>query len=101
MNGAKHVSEADFARTVEHLSRAQRLANTGSWEWDVETNEIVWSEQIFQIFGLDAETFQPSYPAFLERVHPDDRQAVEDAVQRAIDGVEDYVVSATIEAVKP
>ncbi|WP_374569836.1 ATP-binding protein [Phenylobacterium sp.] len=79
-------TNAELAETIEHLKRAQRLSNTGSWDWNVGTDEIIWSDQIFQIFGLDAASFQPSYPAFIERVHPADRARVEAAVRRALDG---------------
>ncbi|HEX5379510.1 MAG TPA: ATP-binding protein [Phenylobacterium sp.] len=75
---------------IQHFDRAQRLSSTGSWEWDIVTNDIIWSPQIFRTFGLAPDVFKPTYPAFLERVHPDDRALVAARVQRAIDGVEAY-----------
>lgn len=75
---------------VEHLDRAQRLANAGSWHWDIDTNRILWSPQIFRMFGLKPFQFSPSYPAFLERVHPEDRDFVAESVRRAIEGGENY-----------
>ncbi|MFN3522737.1 MAG: PAS domain S-box protein [Phenylobacterium sp.] len=96
MCDARARTGQDLVRTIEHLERAQRLANTGSWEWNVSTGEIVWSDQIFEIFGLSPGSFQPSYPAFLERVHPDDRQSVDEAVRRAVEGVEPYAMDHRI-----
>ena len=81
---------------LAHLDRAQRLSNTGSWEWDIISNRILWSPQIFRIFGLVPNQFQPSYPAFLARVHPDDRQTVEERVRRALAGLEDYALDHRI-----
>lgn len=63
-------------RVLAHLERAQALSNTGSWEWDIASGEILWSNQIFRIFGRDPATFAPSYQAFLACVHPADREAV-------------------------
>ncbi len=73
-------------RVLAHLERAQALSNTGSWEWDIASGEILWSNQIFRIFGRDPATFAPSYQAFLACVHPADREAVSAAVDAAVAG---------------
>ena len=86
----------DYEKLVRHLNRAQRLSSTGSWEWDIATNEIIWSAQIFRMFGLAPHAFTPTYPAFLERVHPDDRSFVAARVQQAISGLEDYDIDHRI-----
>lgn len=79
-----------LAALVQHFDRAQQLANAGSWEWDIVTNDLIWSPQIFRIFGLAPNAFVPTYPAFLDRVHPDDRHLVENGVADAIEGTRDY-----------
>jgi PAS domain S-box-containing protein len=56
------------------LGEAQKIAGLGSWEWDPESGRLVWSEELYRIYGLEAGSFQPSFEAYLERVHPDDRQ---------------------------
>lgn len=81
---------------IQHFDRAQRLSNAGSWEWDMVTDVIVWSAHIYRIFGLRPYEFQPTYPAFLARVHPDDRDLVEGRVQRAIEGIEPYDIEHRI-----
>lgn len=85
MHDRIRMPQRDLARTIDHLDRAQRLANIGSWEWDLATGELDWSDQIFHIFGLTPRAFRPTYEAFLAFVHPDDRSRVEAAVQRALD----------------
>lgn len=75
---------SDYA--LAHLERAQRLSATGSWEWDIASGDLIWSDQIFRIFGRDPAGFVPSYEAFLACIHPEDRELVTTAVDRALDG---------------
>ena len=56
------------------LAEAQRVAGLGSWEWDPESGRVLWSGELYRIYGLSPETFQPSFEAYLDRVHPEDRQ---------------------------
>ncbi|WP_332656107.1 ATP-binding protein [Brevundimonas sp.] len=72
------------------LKRAQALAQMGSWEWNILTGQLLWSDEIFSLFGLPVDAFGASYSAFLDRVHPDDRAMVEEAVRRAVEEGADY-----------
>jgi two-component system, cell cycle sensor histidine kinase and response regulator CckA len=56
------------------FDEVERLANVGSWIWDVRTNEVVWSEQCFRIFGYDPTHDRATQAAFFEALHPDDRE---------------------------
>jgi diguanylate cyclase (GGDEF)-like protein/PAS domain S-box-containing protein len=66
------------------LNEAQRLAHLGSWELDVVTNELSWSDEIFRIFELDPAQFGASYEAFMDAVHPDDRERVNRAYTESV-----------------
>ena len=61
------------------LSEAQRIAHLGNWELDLESNALTWSDEIFRIFEIDPERFGASYEAFLNAIHPDDRDLVNKA----------------------
>ena len=67
--------EAERLRLVS----AQRVAKVGSWETDLDTLAVVWSEETHRIFETDPATIQPTHQYFLERVHPDDRAMVDAA----------------------
>ena len=60
-------------RSEAYMAEAQRLSHTGSWHVNVRDGEVVWSQELFAIFGFDSENTQASYSLFLERVHPEDR----------------------------
>ncbi|MEA3193559.1 MAG: hypothetical protein QOD26_1892 [Betaproteobacteria bacterium] len=67
-------------QTLEwQLREAQALAHFGSWEWDVRADRVTWSEALYPMMGVDPKTFQPSLDAFLNCVHPDDRERVQRA----------------------
>jgi len=62
------------------LLEAERIANFGSWECDITSGGLKWSDQIYRIFGLEPQQFGATYEAFLKTLHPEDKQAVIDAV---------------------
>lgn len=66
------------------LAEAQRIAHIGSWELDLSANRLVWSDELFRIFEIDRNRFAASYEAFLQVVHPDDRDAVNQAYRTSV-----------------
>ena len=78
-----------FADRLEHsearLFNAQRIAHLGNWERDLETGDVRWSDQMHDFFGITPEQFAGTCEAFLERVHPDDREVVQQAAPKALD----------------
>jgi len=65
------------------LAEAQRMAHIGNWDWNIVTNGLYWSDEIYRIFGRSPQEFGAAYDAFLSYVHPDDREYVNDAVLEA------------------
>ncbi len=58
------------------LAEAQRIARIGSWEWDIHSDNMTWSDQIYQIFGMKSADLKASYSAFIQQVHPRERQTI-------------------------
>jgi PAS domain S-box-containing protein len=67
----------ELERRQAYLSDAQKLTHTGSWAWNVSTDEFFWSEETFRIFAIDPSKLKPAWSLILDRVHPDDRASVE------------------------
>lgn len=81
---ARKRTEEQLRRSESNLAEAQRIAQLGSWEWNVEDGSLSWSDQTFRIFKLAPEEGPLSYRGFLEMVHPDDRGLVLAAVRRGL-----------------
>jgi PAS domain S-box-containing protein len=67
------------------LAVAQQIAHLGSWEWDLHSNRVVWSDELYRIYGLEPQSCPITYESFLTRVHPDDRAHVRSRVAAAIE----------------
>ena len=77
----------------QRLSRSQEIAHFGSWELDLASNHLAWSDEVYRIFGLQPQEFGASYEAFLDAVHPDDRPAVSAAYAGSLsEGKEGYEI---------
>ncbi len=84
--------EQALRENEERYALAQRAAGIGSWDWDIETGTLHWSEQIESMFGFAPGEFGRTYEAFLESVHPDDRQRVMDAVNASVQQGAEYAI---------
>jgi PAS domain S-box-containing protein len=74
---------SERGRALGGLAEAQRLAQLGSWEWDIGRNRISWSDELYRLYGLERNSTPLTYEAYLQRIHPDDLALVRDTVDRA------------------
>ena len=81
-------NEIALRRSEHGLTEAQRIAHLGNWEWDIVSNELNWSGEVYRIFGLQAQEFGETYEAFLEAIPPAEREMVQAAVTEALEGPE-------------
>ena len=76
-------AELALHQSEERLRLAQEAALAGSWEWNLQTNENLWSEELWKVYGLEPHSCAPSYAAWRETIHPEDLLRVERLVQEA------------------
>ena len=89
-------AEEKLQRSEAYLAEAQRLSHTGSWSWNVSTEELFWSAEHFRILGLHPEKTPPPYPAILEYIHPEDRSFVQKTLDDAMRARSDFHVNCRI-----
>lgn len=87
----KQTEEA-LQQSQSRLKTAQSVAQIGNWEYDLETQRITWSDQLFAIYGQEMAQGEPSYPELLQKFVPEDRLRLDAAVSRAIALGEPYVL---------
>ena len=69
----------------ERLDRSQAFAKIGTWDWNIVTGDLYWSDRIWPLFGYKKEATETTYDNFLAAVHPDDRQLVIDGVNNCVE----------------
>ena len=83
---ARKQAEAALRASEARLSTAQRIAQLGNWEWNLVNNDFQCSEEGYRIFGLRMGEAGITFDALLSAIHPDDRDLVQQAVDRAVSG---------------
>ncbi|MGM3307815.1 PAS domain S-box protein [Anabaena sp. WFMT] len=78
-------AEVALRESEQRLQLALWAGNTGTWDWNLKTNQVFWSENLFSLFGLTPDTFDVSYENFVNIVHPEDRERLHQSVLRAVD----------------
>ncbi|MEH1838094.1 MAG: PAS domain S-box protein [Nostoc sp.] len=82
--------EAFLRESEERLRLALDASQMGLWDWNIVTNQVIWSENHQVLFGLLPGSFSGSYESFLKCVHPEDRQAVRQVIIQAMRQKTDY-----------
>jgi PAS domain S-box-containing protein len=69
-------ADQTLQRSEARLAEAQRVARVGSWEWDLITKKLTWSDEEFRLLGFSPGAFEPTYEHYLASVHPDERHEI-------------------------
>ncbi|OHD25970.1 MAG: hypothetical protein A2Y38_19300 [Spirochaetes bacterium GWB1_59_5] len=84
--------QEQLRKNEERLRLAQEYADIGTWDLNIKTNELYWSEKIGPLFGYPEGDIKATYERFLDAVHPEDRQSVHSTVQHCIDTGDAYQI---------
>src|SRR5882672_619763 len=81
----RKVGEEKLRRSQHYLAEAQKVSHTGSWAWSPVSNALLyWSEECYRILGYDPAQGLPSFESSFERIHPEDRPALAETIERAV-----------------
>ena len=78
--------ERKLLESEEDLAEVQKMAHIGNWKWDIVTNELHWSDEVYRIFGLNPQEFEATFDTYFHYVHPDDRDYLNNAIKKAFEG---------------
>ena len=67
-------AEENLRKSEARLAQAQKIAHVGSWEWLFQTDELIWSDNMYEIYGVDPRTFKPTGESIRKMIHPEDRE---------------------------
>jgi PAS domain S-box-containing protein len=76
-------AEEVLRKSEANLAESQRIAQVGGWEWDLSTDRVSWSDELFRIYGLDPRCTRPTFELFQSQLHPDDRAVLTTAGDQA------------------
>lgn len=79
----RHTLMHELRSSEERLRLALAAANMGTWEWDLASDRVLWSDGHFRILGYEPGEFEPTYAHWRSRVHPEDLSLVEAALREA------------------
>lgn len=76
--------EAAFQNSQQRLELAQRVGKIGTFEWNIQTNELNWTAELEALYGIAPGSFSGKYDSWLQAMHPDDRFGVDKAIWQAV-----------------
>jgi PAS domain S-box-containing protein len=79
-------TEQAVRHSARRLNEAQQIAHVGNWEWDVITNEVFWSDELYRIYGYRPGEISPDYGLIVNSMHPGSRQDFLEAIDAALKG---------------
>ncbi len=86
----RHRDETALFEIQKRLKDAQVIANMGSWTWEPSTNQVWWSEAIYDLFGVEPDSLKPSFEAFLSLLDDSDRKIARERVQKILEGADGF-----------
>jgi len=87
----KQAEEAQFKSELL-LCEAERIAHLGNWEWDMQTNELQWSDETYRILGYSPGEITPYKDTFINAIHPEDKENVVKALADALENKKPYSI---------
>jgi PAS domain S-box-containing protein len=91
----RKATEQALRSNEERLSRAQQIAHVGDWEWDLATNAVHWSDELYRIYGYEPREVAPDYGLVVDAMYPDGREEFLTAIDAALKGQRPFEMDYT------
>lgn len=76
----------ELVKSRHNLEMAEAMAGIGNWEWDIKSDRVIWSKNLYAVLGADPDQMQLSRESLFDRIHPEDRKEIERQIDRIIQG---------------
>lgn len=93
------LDEQMMRESEERFRLAVSAGKIGVWDWDIMTNNLKWSERVYDIHGVNAKKFNATFENFRSLIYPEDRKKVHEKIERALGGKQDF--NAVFRIVRP
>jgi len=90
------VRTESLRESENRLQIAVSAGNIGIWDWDIETDDLIWDESMYHLYGIQKRDFGGAYDAWRSTLHPEDRTLTEGAIKDAIHGIREYMTEFRI-----
>jgi len=81
-----------YSTLQKNIDYIQQMAHIGHWKWDIQKDIIVWSDEVFRIFGEEPQSFKPTFSKFLSYLNEDDQQKIQEVVNNSIKTKKPYII---------
>ena len=78
-------AEEKISTSERMLAQSQQMAGVGGWEWDIQSDKIIWTDELFHIYGVEPGSFDLNFENFLKAIHPQDKDRVRSVIEYAFD----------------
>lgn len=86
----RKTAEALVAKLTNRLQQATKVSGVGVWEWNIKTNELIWDDTMYKVFGIAPENFTGLYEAWESTIYPEDLPLVKKEVEMSVSGAKDF-----------
>jgi PAS domain S-box-containing protein len=90
----RRQAEEALRRSEQSLKMAQKAGNIGTWDWDVQSNLVTWSDETYRRFGLEPGQINPSYKSFESFIHPSDKERIKGLINQTLNGGQSFSTEA-------
>ncbi|MBI5663678.1 MAG: PAS domain S-box protein [Nitrospirae bacterium] len=90
------MSENTLRKSEQQLEKAQAMAHIGSWEWDIQSNLVTWSDEVYRIYGYQPGEIKPEYGTVEKAMHPESKKIFLESIDSALQGESPYELEYTI-----